>query len=267
MNELTEKLSSSMPFRVGLVFTFFYLICFTIGALVFYFQMHGRILNQLDQELVQRYQNIRRVYEDQGMEEAIKVIRITQPNNPTHFGIGFQIVGPNDEILSGNMAGFERRNGFYDVNGEELGFGAAQNYRFYTNTLGEHTLTLGLNGRLLGELRENSISSFFLTFVLTTILALIGAILLASRSHARVRKLVRIMENVGKGNLSVRLPISYRGDDIDRLSGEMNNALSLLQKQVIGMQQVGNNIAHDLKTPLNRLNIKIEEAILSLIHI
>ena len=97
--------------------------------------------------------------------------------------------------------------------------------------------------------------------LITTLLAVIGTMLLAYRSHKRIRHLATFMENVGQGNLDERLPISYRGDDIDKLSSNMNKSLGLLKQQVDGMKQVSFNIAHDLKTPLNRLSIKLEEAI------
>ena len=260
-NVLKDSFLSSIPLRVGLLFTLFYLVCFTIGAVIFYTHMHSRILDQLDQVLAVRYHNIHRVYEENDLDEAIKLISVTQPNDPQYFGLGYQIISADGEMLTGNLAGFELKEGFYNANGEALGFGATQNYRFFTSELGENTLTLGINNRLLGELRNNSISSFLLTFFITTTLALFGAIFLAYQSQARVRNLARIMGSIGTGNLGERLPVSTRGDDIDKLSSDMNNALSLLQKQVVGMQQVGSNIAHELKTPLSRLNIKIEEAI------
>jgi len=260
VKEVSKKLSSSIPYRLGLLFTLIYLICYTIGALLFYASMQRGILDQVDQDLVGRYENLQNVFKQSGMEGVAEVCRLDGLNNPMQHGVGFELSGPNGEVFDGNISGFGRENGFYNVNGKTLGFGEEQNYRFYTNDLGDNHLTLAVNQNLLDDLRKNSISSFFLTFILTTILALLSCIFLANRSHARVRKLASFMENVGKGNLNARLPISYRGDDIDNLSANMNDALTLLQKQINGMKQVSNDIAHDLKTPLNRLNIKIEEA-------
>ncbi len=261
MDVRSDNLWSSIPVRLGMLFTLFYVFCFTIGAVVFYASMQNRLIKQADLVLSQRYANLLDAHEKRGIDGVVKAARITRSNNPMLFGIGYQIVGADGTVLSHNISNFERRAGFYDVNGEELGFEAGQKFRFYTNQIDDYAITLGLNLRLIDDLRQNSIASFAVTVLVTTALALIGTMLLASRSHARVRTLKNLMEEVGAGNLDARLPISYRGDDIDSLSNHMNNAISLLQKQIGGMKQVSTDIAHDLKTPMNRLLINIEEAI------
>ncbi len=215
----------------------------------------------MDTELADRNNNIQRVFREEGLDAVITALRITKSDNPMGIGMGYQLVDADGELLSGNMSGFVWKLGYYDVNGEALGLSDEQHFRFLTNDLGENLLTLGLNEQLLDDLRKNSISSFILTMLITTLLAVIGTMLLAYRSHKRIRHLATFMENVGQGNLDERLPISYRGDDIDKLSSNMNKSLGLLKQQVDGMKQVSFNIAHDLKTPLNRLSIKLEEAI------
>jgi len=224
--------------------------------------MERRVASQIDQVLLQRYNNILRVYEEEGMEKAVRTVQITLSNNPMQLGMGYQIVDPNGESVIGNIKGFDREQGYYHVAGEALGFSSSSpRFRMLTKPLGDDILTLGFNENLLDDLKKSSVSSFSITFIVSAILALVGAMFLAFRSHARVRKMAKIMDDVGRGNLSARLPVSNRGDDIDQLSGDINNAMSLLQKQVNGLKQVSFNIAHDLKTPLNRLFIKIEEAV------
>lgn len=68
------------------------------------------------------------------------------------------------------------------------------------------------------------------------------------------------MNKVAAGNLSARIPISPSGDDVDEFSGQINGALDQLQSNIEGMRQVSSSIAHDLKTPLNRLYIQLEGA-------
>jgi len=142
-----------------------------------------------------------------------------------------------------------------------LGFDSkGPKYRLYTDKLGDNVITIGQSEKLLDDLKKNSIASFLLALAATSIFALFGAMFLANRSQARIKVLSEFTGNVGKGDLSARLPISYRGDDIDKISGNMNDAVSLLQRKVEGMKQVTDNIAHDLKTPLSRLYMRLEEA-------
>jgi signal transduction histidine kinase len=69
------------------------------------------------------------------------------------------------------------------------------------------------------------------------------------------------MHAVSHGQLSTRIPLLGRGDDIDALAGDINEALERLERTVEGMRQVSGDIAHELKTPLSRLSITIEEAL------
>ncbi|TGV67658.1 HAMP domain-containing histidine kinase, partial [Mesorhizobium sp. M00.F.Ca.ET.158.01.1.1] len=48
--------------------------------------------------------------------------------------------------------------------------------------------------------------------------------------------------------------------DIDIVSSQVNAALDRLSALVEGMKQVSADIAHDLKTPLNRLQMILESA-------
>ncbi|MEE9332928.1 MAG: HAMP domain-containing sensor histidine kinase [Granulosicoccaceae bacterium] len=78
--------------------------------------------------------------------------------------------------------------------------------------------------------------------------------------NRRIGSISQSIDNVAAGNLDARLPIGSSGDDIDQLSIKMNDALDRLKGTVDGMKQVSSDIAHDLKTPLNRLYINLEEA-------
>ncbi len=69
------------------------------------------------------------------------------------------------------------------------------------------------------------------------------------------------MSDVSGGDLARRIPLEGNGDDIDVVATHMNQALDRLSALVEGMRQVSADIAHDLKTPLNRLKMTVEQAI------
>jgi signal transduction histidine kinase len=63
-----------------------------------------------------------------------------------------------------------------------------------------------------------------------------------------------------QGEMAARVPTKGSGDDLDRLSEDINDALSQLETTVDGIRQVTNDIAHDLRAPINRLGILLEQA-------
>ena len=96
--------------------------------------------------------------------------------------------------------------------------------------------------------------------LLTVVIAAFGFVL-AVRGQRRLAGISRSMARIGRGDLKARLAVSKRGDDIDLICGEMNHAIDRLWHLVESMRQVSVDIAHDLKTPLNRLAINIYSAI------
>lgn len=60
------------------------------------------------------------------------------------------------------------------------------------------------------------------------------------------------------GDLSKRIPLDGSGDEIDQLAQNLNAMLEQIESLMAAMRQVTDNIAHDLRSPLNRLRSRIE---------
>ena len=58
-----------------------------------------------------------------------------------------------------------------------------------------------------------------------------------------------------------RLPVNGSGDELDRLAQSLNLMLARIEQLMAGLREVSDNIAHDLKTPLNRLRNRVEAAL------
>ena len=64
-----------------------------------------------------------------------------------------------------------------------------------------------------------------------------------------------------EGDLTGRLPVNGSGDELDRLAQSLNLMLARIEQLMAGLREVSDNIAHDLKTPLNRLRNRVEAAL------
>lgn len=60
------------------------------------------------------------------------------------------------------------------------------------------------------------------------------------------------------GDLSGRVPLSGRGDEFDFVAAKINGMLDRIQRLVGVVRTVTANVAHDLRTPLNRLRSRLE---------
>jgi signal transduction histidine kinase len=63
------------------------------------------------------------------------------------------------------------------------------------------------------------------------------------------------------GQLHERLPIRGTRDDVDRLSHIVNSMLNEIERLLLETQGVGEGIAHDMRTPLTRLRIRLERVL------
>ncbi len=85
---------------------------------------------------------------------------------------------------------------------------------------------------------------------------------LASRAVlARIRTITDAADRIMDGQLQERIPLKGSNDEMDRLSARLNEMLTRIEALVARVREVSDNIAHDLKTPLNRLRARAEAAL------
>lgn len=94
-------------------------------------------------------------------------------------------------------------------------------------------------------------------------LGLLGGILMSRDFLSRVEKINAAARSIMKGDLSLRMPVAGTGDELDRLSGNLNDMLAQIERLMAGMREVSSNVAHDLKTPLTRIRACAEDALRS----
>lgn len=100
-----------------------------------------------------------------------------------------------------------------------------------------------------------------LGIVPAVLLSLGGGALVGIATERRLRRLNEVAERIIEGDLHQRLPESPRGDELDRLCGMVNRMLSRLDELVDALQATGENIAHDLRTPLTSLRARLERTL------
>lgn len=90
------------------------------------------------------------------------------------------------------------------------------------------------------------------------LLGLFGGILISRNFLARLDLINRTSREIMAGDLSRRLPLGHAGDEFDTLAVNLNRMLERTERLMRGMREVTNSIAHDLRTPLNRLRNRLE---------
>jgi signal transduction histidine kinase len=97
--------------------------------------------------------------------------------------------------------------------------------------------------------------------LIVVVLGLGGGIFVARRVLRRIDAMTGTTQTIMAGDLSGRLPVGRSGDELDRLAENLNAMLERIEALMMGLKEVSDNIAHDLKTPLTRLRNRAEEAL------
>jgi len=90
------------------------------------------------------------------------------------------------------------------------------------------------------------------------ILGIIGGVVMSRNLLRRLDAVNRTAATILAGDLSGRVPVTGGGDEFDRLAFNLNTMLDRIQKLIMAMRSVTDNVAHDLRSPLNRLRSRLE---------
>jgi signal transduction histidine kinase len=99
------------------------------------------------------------------------------------------------------------------------------------------------------------------SLLVVVVLGIGGGIFVGRRVLRRIDAMTGAAQRIMAGDLSGRLPVGRSGDELDRLTEHLNAMLERIEALMMGLKEVSDNIAHDLKTPLTRLRNRAEEAL------
>lgn len=104
-------------------------------------------------------------------------------------------------------------------------------------------------------------NAFLLGFGLLSLAGLAGGVFISRLLLNRIEGISATSRSIMSGDLTQRVPETGSGDELDELARNLNAMLSRIELLMASLREVSDNIAHDLKTPLNRLRNRAEAAL------
>lgn len=97
---------------------------------------------------------------------------------------------------------------------------------------------------------------------LMLVFGVLGGFVMSRWMLTRIEVINRATAQIMAGDLGRRIAINGSGDEFDELATNLNEMLERIERLLAGMREVTDNIAHDLRTPLNRLRSRLEVALM-----
>jgi signal transduction histidine kinase len=250
----------STSFRLALTFACLLFIAFVLSGFTVYQLLRSDLSKRLDAAVRETFSDVAATYAGPDLEDLIAAVDNYSELNTNGERL-FSLTDPTGKKLAGNFEGRGMRPGFATLPKGTPGLPDGSTFRAYSSLIGGNNLTVALSYAETDRLESLLLLGFGWATLVTSIVAVAGGIWLALRVQRRLDAIAATMMEVSQGNLAARVPLIGSGDDIDGVSAQINSALGRLSALVEGMRQVSADIAHDLKTPLNRLEMILETAI------
>lgn len=164
------------------------------------------------------------------------------------------------QVIAGNAAITQRQEGFRLVVLGENPTPVDGSFLLLSERVHGGILTIALSAKPLHELRETFIGVFFFSLLPTVGIAVLAGAFLARRSARSLRELDAVLSRLTSGELAARVePLGMAHSDLGRIGESINRMAQAQQKSTEALRQVSADIAHDLKSPIQRVAVQLEE--------
>jgi signal transduction histidine kinase len=194
-------------------------------------------------------------YRAEGVPEAQEVIaqRMTAPGASDYF-----LLQQNGKRLAGNLPVMPETTGVVGLPAP----GAAHHTILGTAAYLAPGVYMFAGSDLdpVRQTRQHILIILFWLFILALLLAMTGGILVSRFFLRRTDAIAKACRAIMEGDLAARVPMRGTGDELDRLSQNINLMLDRIAGLMENIRQVTNDIAHDLRTPVAHLRHRLEDA-------
>ncbi|MGA7255935.1 MAG: ATP-binding protein [Terracidiphilus sp.] len=125
---------------------------------------------------------------------------------------------------------------------------------------GSH-IFLGLSERDDLRVLRNLRLRFLLLWFMLVMLGFAMVFLSTRRMLSHVRKITEAASRIGHSDLSDRVPVARRNDEVSQLALTLNRMLDRIERSMHQLHTITDSLAHDLRSPLTAIRGKLESSL------
>ena len=258
-----RKISHNSTFRMVVLYFLLFILSSLILLSFIYWSTVGYIYKQLDHHIEYDMERLQTIYATSGKKQLIDAIEnsLKQKNYDSIYLLYNQ---QTNEILAGNLIKIPqtKKSGWHIIDLTDLSHSPQQknhSARTLIMPLAENLVLInGLDIESAHQQEHMIFNSLVAGIAIIIILGTIGGFIISISTIKKINIINDTINDISEGNLSLRIPTRGTDDDYELLAININQMLDQLHKLMQGMQNISNNIAHDLRTPLTRLRVHLE---------
>jgi signal transduction histidine kinase len=255
-------------FRLALLYAGLFCASF-IGIFAVIYWTTGTLATRERQRVIRAdVESLRGVYEQEGLQGIGDAL--AQRTGPGRAGDSLYILATADyKPIAGNAKGWpigaEVDGPWITFGIDRSEFGDTEPHRaqalHVTLLPGEYHLLVGRDMRSQERFQEALASAFIAALAVIVLLGVVEGLVMSRAILSRIDAINQAAERIMHGGVKHRMPVRGRHDEFDRLSENLNRMLDEIERLLGSIRAVTNNIAHDLRSPLNRLRNRLETAL------
>jgi methyl-accepting chemotaxis protein len=268
----TKEFSRTLGLRLSLA----YAAIFTGSALLLFvliYYLLGAAINRTDQDLVQsRLREYQAVFETGGVQALHDwIYRVGEAQRQETFFV--RVVKSDQSVLFMILPSDWIRADLLRVESGE----AASKAKGWLRIPRDQNVDLTIASTYLpdgtfievgrsSDSREQLLRKFRAVFALVTLpvilLGFLGGIWMTNRTTRPLRQMVRAVRSINRtGQMNLRIPASKTTGELEDLVELFNRMLDSTENLIHALRGSLDNVAHDLRTPLSRLRMTLEESL------
>ena len=252
--------------RLSLRFAFLYAILSAVMFFGAYWMTDYEVRDWIEGQMRSDAVALQQVYDSRGAQVLTDRVAVLSEFSFQNERI-YQLRSAGGEHLAGNVIAVEKASGhnYLPVTAAHLGTlpdPEVSGYWIRVDQIGPYTLIQGTGDHVIAEVMEALSTALVAGYILVISAGLIIGQSVGVRTERRIGRIVETLEDVSRGALAKRIPVAGGDkDDLSRVSGAVNATLDQLQTLLESQKQITTDIAHDLRTPLQRLRQRLERMV------
>lgn len=263
-----RKLFYSYTARLALLYALIFSASTLFLFYFFYLFTASYMTQQVDNTIETEIQGLAERYDHEGLEGLSALIagRINRQQAQATGNSIYLLTTYTFRPLVGNLDGWPQNA---EVDDDWIEFALVVNKETNATHLarakifrlpGRYGLLVGRDIHQLTEAKQRIIQALTWGLVIMLMLAFVGGFILSRRTVRKIERINQTTHSIMSGDLSRRVPLSSHNDDFDQVAENLNQMLDRIQLLMEDIRRVSDNIAHDLRTPLARLRLHLDEA-------